>query len=106
MNQDCGAHLTREQNIFNGRLSQARRCVECAFGILANKWRILSKSIETNEEVSMLIVNCAATLHNVVIDKDKILMQAVLEKVWAKLAQTSTNTGRRFNCSTNSATAI
>ncbi|KAF0713214.1 protein ALP1-like, partial [Aphis craccivora] len=33
--------LTYEEIIFNYRLSRCRRCVECAFGIMCTKWRLL-----------------------------------------------------------------
>ena len=105
-----GAHLTREQDIFNGHLSRARQYVECAFGIMANKLRILFKSIETNENSSTLIVNCAAVLHNTIIDKegiDEMLMKAVLQEVQKKeFANMSMSCGRHLNLSLSTATAI
>lgn len=36
-----GRGLTDKRRIFNYRLSRARRTVECAFGVLSNKWRVL-----------------------------------------------------------------
>lgn len=72
--------LTAAQRIFNGRLSRGRRCVECTFGIIANKWRILLKSIETKPEKSDIIVKAICILHNIIIDCEGIDMN-LLEKV-------------------------
>jgi len=38
-----GNNLTLKRRIFKYRLSSARRYIECAFGILSNKWRTLNK---------------------------------------------------------------
>ncbi|XP_075440410.1 uncharacterized protein LOC142485089 [Ascaphus truei] len=64
----CRKGLTKEGEIFNYRLSRARRCVECAFGIMSAKWRILLKAIETLVPNAKSIVKCVSILHNVVID--------------------------------------
>jgi hypothetical protein len=60
--------LSCEERVFNYRLSRARRCVECAFGILTAKWRLLNKAIETNVNKAIKIVRCICLLLNIVID--------------------------------------
>jgi hypothetical protein len=94
------AHLTLEEHIFNGRLSRARRCVKCSFGILANKWRVLLKEIETSITNACETVKCVTVLHNIVIDKEGIdprLMCQVQEKVDLRGSCGKLKTGRKFN---------
>lgn len=62
--------LNPANEIFNKRLSRARKCVECAFGILCAKWRILNKAIETNCKHARLIIKTTCLLHNIILDKD------------------------------------
>lgn len=57
-------NLTPERAAFNYRLSRARRCVECTFGILCAKWRILTKNIETDSKTACNIIKAACILHN------------------------------------------
>lgn len=63
-------NLDHNKEVFNKRLSRARKYVECAFGILCAKWRILNKSIETNVKHARLIIKTACLLHNITMTKD------------------------------------
>lgn len=65
-----GSNLSLEQESFNSRLSRARKTIECAFGILYSKWRILSKAIETDIHLADKIIKCACILHNTILDRE------------------------------------
>ena len=56
--------LTREQRIFNYRLSRALRIVENAFGILANRFRCLLTTMLQEPKTVATIVHAACVLHN------------------------------------------
>lgn len=62
--------LTEEKKIFNYRLSRARRYVECAFGIMSNKWRILHRALDVDIEFADCIVKACCILHNFVRRRD------------------------------------
>ena len=57
-------HLTTEKHIFNYRLSRARRIVENAFGILANRFRVFMTPIGLAPEKVEQIVLASCYLHN------------------------------------------
>jgi len=61
--------LTDRRRNFNERLSRARKPVECAFGILYSKWRIISKAIETEVDLADNIVKFICVLHNTIVEK-------------------------------------
>lgn len=58
--------LNRTRKIFNYRLTRARRFVECAFGIMTAKWRILTTSIQLAPENIDKVVKACVVLHNFV----------------------------------------
>lgn len=59
-----GKNLLPQQQIFNYRLSRARRIVENAFGILSNRFRIFSHAIGLQIDKIEDIVLCCCALHN------------------------------------------
>lgn len=62
--------LNAEKRIFNKRLSRARVTIECAFGILTNKFRIFTRSIEANKKHATLIIKVSCLLHNIIRERD------------------------------------
>ena len=59
-------NMTHDQRIFNYRLCRSRRIVENAFGVLGNRWRVLTRKIEVSTERAQLIVLAACSLHNLI----------------------------------------
>ena len=66
-----GKHLPEEQRVYNYRLSRARRIVECAFGKLANRWRVLHTKIPLQPEGAIKVVKASCLLHNYLSCHDK-----------------------------------
>ena len=56
--------MRRSKNIYNCRLSRARRVVENAFGILASRWRVLRRPLEVQPETVDRVVLASCCLHN------------------------------------------
>lgn len=69
-----GTHLTLEKRVFNYRLCRARRYVECAFGILTNKWRVFHRALNVHPDFAVDIVNACIVLHNFVRERDGYLV--------------------------------
>lgn len=65
-----GKNLSIDQECFNKRLSRARKTVECAFGILSAKWRLLTKCIETDISAVDSIIKCICVLHNTILTRE------------------------------------
>lgn len=62
--------LNYTRRFFNYRLSRARRTVECAFGVLSNKWRVLHTPIQVLPDFTDSIVKACSMLHNFVRRRD------------------------------------
>ena len=56
--------LTNERHLFNYRLSRARKVVEIAFGILANRWRIFHRHIHLDPNNVTTVVKATVLLYN------------------------------------------
>lgn len=59
-----GSNLRHDQQVFNYRLSRARRTIENAFGILSARWRIFRRPIRANAETVERIIQAVVCLHN------------------------------------------
>ncbi|XP_043465831.1 uncharacterized protein LOC122500793 [Leptopilina heterotoma] len=62
--------LTPLQELFNYRLSHARQTIECAFGILAARWKILQSKMSFKLETSIAVVQSLVCLHNYIITRE------------------------------------
>jgi len=103
-------NLSWEEHVFNIRLSRARRCVECAFGILTAKWQLLNKGIEMNVNKAERIMRCICLLHNIIIDlegttRDPSVLQETSQTRGSRQARTNVS-GRSFSRSSKAATDV
>jgi hypothetical protein len=73
-----GTHLDMKKRAFNYRLSRARRYVECAFGMLTNKWRILHRPVYVSPDFAVDIVKACTVLHNIVRERDRYNFEDIL----------------------------
>ena len=96
-----GHQLSQKQRVFNYRLCRARRYVECAFGILSNKWRIFHRPIDVSEAFARNIVKACVILHNVVrkrdgyrTDDEVIRKDSCLGNLSSPLTRSTNKTGR------------
>ncbi|XP_068759068.1 uncharacterized protein [Montipora capricornis] len=64
-------NLDKAKRIFNYRLSRARRVVENAFGILANRFRVFLTTIKLNDEKVVTLILAACCLHNFMVETNK-----------------------------------
>ena len=62
--------MPRPRRVFNYRLSRACRIVECAFGILAQRFRIYNRRMQYSVETVIKIVKATCVLHNFLCDRN------------------------------------
>ncbi|XP_049880387.1 uncharacterized protein LOC126376874 [Pectinophora gossypiella] len=90
-----GKHLTIQQRVFNYRLSRARRYVECAFGILANKWRVFHRPLNVSLNFCTNIIKASCVLHNFILNREgaQTFEDMIIDDSFIELQQ-STQEGR------------
>lgn len=71
-------NLSVAKRIFNYILTRARRMVECAFGILASKWRIFHRPLDVQMDFCDSIIKASCILHNYVRQKDGVHFEDTL----------------------------
>lgn len=97
-------NLNNDSELFNTMLSKSRKSIECAFGIITNKWRLLTKSIETDIYGAELFVKTICLLHNIIIDKEGVCMQTLMQV--QQTIPINMNRQRQYNRSSEAATTI
>ena len=65
-----GSNLSVKKRLYKYRLSRAWRYVECAFGILSNKWRIFQRPLSVSPDFTVVIVKDCVVLHSFVCERD------------------------------------
>ena len=62
--------IPRPRRVFNYQLSRARRIVESAFGILAQRFQIYNRWMQYNVETVIKIVKVTCVLYNFLCDRN------------------------------------
>lgn len=91
--------LNNTRRVFNYRLSRARRVVECAFGILSNKWRVFHTNMTIPPDFAVKVTKAACVLHNYVRSRDGYKFEDMLTHCFDDLPYDTphyraSNTGR------------
>jgi hypothetical protein len=97
------AAFFREIAVYNYRHSQARRTVECVFGIVVSKWRCLKTELQALPEHVNKLVLTACLLHNLTIDKegtDEATVQKITSSNTAESGASVISGPRRYNRAT------
>jgi len=71
-------NLDISRHIYNYRLTHTGRMVQCAFGVLCNRWRIFHRATEVCPDFCDDIVKTCSMLHNFVCQRDGFQFQDTL----------------------------
>ncbi|KAM3932747.1 LOW QUALITY PROTEIN: uncharacterized protein RB166_005781 [Leptodactylus fuscus] len=58
------SRLDARKRVFNMRLSRARRFVECAFGLMSNKWRVFTCALQLSPDTVDMVIKAACRADN------------------------------------------
>lgn len=72
--------MTKDQKIFNYRLSRGRRIVENAFGILAQRWQILLTTMQHDPITIAIIIETCVILHNLMLLRYPAIQNADMDE--------------------------
>lgn len=72
--------LTRQEQVFNYRLSRARRIVENAFGILANRFGCLLTTLRVSPSTATDVVLACCILHNFLRDANAAVPRGLVDE--------------------------
>ncbi len=75
----------KTKSVFNYRLSHARMCIECAFGVLTSRFCFLTRRLLLSPDVATTCVKAASVLHNFLIKTNDPLIQAMEAKLTTEL---------------------
>lgn len=68
---------TRNEKKFNTIISSARNVVECAFGIMKKRWRVLKKTMELKIKNCIKTVFVGCILHNICLNSNDLNWDAI-----------------------------
>jgi hypothetical protein len=83
-------NLSVQQRIYNYRSTRARRMVECAFSILANKCRIFHRPLDVTPQFFDSIVKACCILHNFVRRNDGFQLDNLYESNFESIQASGT----------------
>ncbi|XP_041469954.1 putative nuclease HARBI1 [Lytechinus variegatus] len=72
--------LTREERIYNYRLSRARRVVENTFGIMVNRFQVLLTTMQHHADTVKLILKTCILLHNLMRTRYPVLQNRLVDR--------------------------
>lgn len=72
-------YMTREQQIYNYRISRARITIVCTFGILVNRWKIFDRPLGCSLKTAEKVIIATVLLHNFLITQNLLLNDSACE---------------------------
>lgn len=71
--------MSKKQRVFNYRLSRARRVVENAFGILANRFQVMLSRMMHHQDTVRLVVKACVLLHNLMRTRYPVMQNRLVD---------------------------